>query len=58
VQGVILDEMRMYVVGAYGDSAWAEVMKRAGRPANHVEITEEQCALRGDPACVLTVKGL
>jgi len=22
-----------------------------------VEITEEQCALRGDPACVITVKG-
>jgi hypothetical protein len=35
VQGVILDEMRMYVVGAYGDPAWAEVMKRSGRPANH-----------------------
>src|ERR1700674_5785414 len=123
VQGVILDEMRMYVVGTFGDPAWAEVMKRAGRPANHeylsdkvypdqelrllamhapdalptkihakrtgpdtvqivydsplracsavrgiiqgaalhyrveVEVTEEQCVLRGDPACVITVKG-
>ena len=35
MQGVILDEMRMYVVGAYGDPAWAQVMKRSGRPANH-----------------------
>ena len=37
VQGVILDEMRMYVVGAYGNPARAEVMKRSGRPANHVK---------------------
>jgi hypothetical protein len=35
MQGVILDEMRMYVVGAFGDPAWAEVMKRSGRPADH-----------------------
>ncbi len=35
MQGVILDEMRMNVVGAYGEPAWAEVMKRSGRPADH-----------------------
>ena len=35
MQGVILDEMRLYVVGAFGDPAWAEVMKRSGRPGNH-----------------------
>ena len=41
VQGVILDEMRMYVVGAFGDPAWAEVMKRAGRPANHEYLSDK-----------------
>jgi hypothetical protein len=41
VQGVILDEMRMYVVGAYGDPAWAEVMKRAGRPLNHEYLADK-----------------
>ena len=25
----------MYFVGAYGEPAWAEVMKRSGRPADH-----------------------
>jgi hypothetical protein len=41
VQGVILDEMRMYVVGAYGDPAWAEVMKRSGRPADHEYLSDK-----------------
>ena len=41
VQGVILDEMRMYVVGTFGDPAWAEVMKRAGRPANHEYLSDK-----------------
>jgi hypothetical protein len=41
VQGVILDEMRMYVVGAYGDAAWAEVVQRAGRPANHEYLSDK-----------------
>jgi len=41
VQGVILDEMRMYVVGAYGDPAWAEVMKRSGRPAGHEYLSDK-----------------
>ena len=35
MQGVILDEMRTYVVDEYGEPAWAEVMKRSGRPADH-----------------------
>jgi len=33
--GVILDEMRMYVVQEFGDPAWSEVMKRSGLPAEH-----------------------
>ena len=41
VQGVILDEMRMYVVGAFGDPAWAEVMKRSGRPADHEYLSDK-----------------
>jgi heme-NO-binding protein len=41
VQGVILDEMRMYVVGAYGNPAWAEVVKRSGRPANHEYLSDK-----------------
>lgn len=41
MQGVILDEMRMYVVGAYGDPAWAEVMKRSGRPADHAYLSDK-----------------
>jgi len=31
VQGVILDEMRMYVVDAFGAPAWPEVMKKTTR---------------------------
>jgi Haem-NO-binding len=34
VQGVILDEMRIYVVDSFGAPAWNEVMKKTGRPAN------------------------
>jgi hypothetical protein len=33
--GVILDEMRMYVVQEFGAPTWGEVMKRSGLPANH-----------------------
>jgi hypothetical protein len=35
VLGVILDEMRMYVVQAFGDPTWHEVMRRSGMPADH-----------------------
>jgi hypothetical protein len=44
VQGLILDEMRMYVVGAFGEPASTEVLKMTGRP-------------RGDPAWVITIRG-
>jgi hypothetical protein len=33
--GVILDEIRRYVVQEFGDPAWHEVMKRSGMPAAH-----------------------
>jgi hypothetical protein len=35
VQGVILEEMRLYVVGAFGEPASGQVLERSGRPANH-----------------------
>jgi hypothetical protein len=33
MQGVILDELRMYVAGTFGEPLWAEVLKASGRPA-------------------------
>jgi hypothetical protein len=35
MQGVILDELRMYVVEAFGYPAWIQVLKGSGRPATH-----------------------
>jgi hypothetical protein len=35
VLGVILDEMRRYVVEELGDPTWSEVMRRSGLPADH-----------------------
>ncbi len=35
MQGVILDELRMYVVDAYGQPAWVQVLTGSGRPATH-----------------------
>jgi hypothetical protein len=35
VLGVILDEMRRYVVGELGDPTWSEVTRRSGLPADH-----------------------
>jgi hypothetical protein len=35
VLGVILDEMRMYVVEEFGEQTWNAVMKKSGLPANH-----------------------
>lgn len=33
--GVILDEMRTYVVQEFGEPAWSEVMTRSGMPVDH-----------------------
>ena len=35
MQGVILDEMRMYVVDAFGAPIWSKVLAGSGRPADH-----------------------
>jgi len=35
MQGVILDEMRLYVVQAFGEPTWSQVLERSGRPASH-----------------------
>jgi hypothetical protein len=35
MQGVILEEMRLYVVQAFGEPTSTQVLERSGRPANH-----------------------
>jgi hypothetical protein len=35
MQGVILEEMRLYVVNEFGDAAASQVLERSGRPAGH-----------------------
>jgi Haem-NO-binding len=38
MQGLILDEMRMYVVDAFGSPTWAKVLTGSGRPADHTYV--------------------
>jgi hypothetical protein len=35
MQGVILEEMRLYVVNEFGEAASSQVLERSGRPAAH-----------------------
>jgi hypothetical protein len=35
MQGVILEEMRLYVVNEFGEAAACQVLERSGRAANH-----------------------
>lgn len=35
MQGVILDEMRLYVANEFGEAALSQVLERSGRPADH-----------------------
>ncbi|MFI5270084.1 MAG: heme NO-binding domain-containing protein, partial [Chloroflexota bacterium] len=35
MQGVILEEMRLYVVNEFGEAASGQVLERSGRPADH-----------------------
>lgn len=35
MQGVILEEMRLYVVNEFGEAASSQVLERSGRPAGH-----------------------
>src|SRR6202165_5575727 len=41
VQGVILDEMRMYVVDAFGGPTWSQVLTGSGRPADHSYLLDQ-----------------
>jgi Haem-NO-binding len=41
VQGVILDEMRMYVVDAFGAPTWSQVLTGSGRPADHNYLADQ-----------------
>ena len=36
VQGVILEETRLYVVQEFGEPTWTQVLERSGRPAYHL----------------------
>jgi hypothetical protein len=36
VHGVILEEMRLYVVQEFGEPTWTRVLERSGRPAYHL----------------------
>ena len=35
MQGVILEEMRLYIVNEFGEAASSHVLERSGRPAGH-----------------------
>ena len=41
MQGVILDEMRMYVVDTFGAPTWTKVLAGSGRPADHSYMPEQ-----------------
>ena len=46
VQGVILEEMRLYVVNEFGEAASSRVLERSGRAANH-QYDPDQAYSRG-----------
>jgi hypothetical protein len=40
MQGVIFDQMRQYTVGELGETGWAMILKRLGRPGREYEVGE------------------
>jgi len=51
MQGVILDEMRMYVVDAFGSPTWSHVLTGSGRPANHSYLADQELGMLAMHTC-------